>query len=135
MEIYEPEQITRLDYLFRVETVFHLFLGTLCLIVIYRSSCKNRQLTTFDFVSLFSVGLIGIYPLYSVMFWHRFDWFVDNALYETAHAIIWLESIILDLPILILVFVALKRCGLIQKTTKRKTNKGNSSRYVGLDLD
>lgn len=114
MEIYEYK---RLDYLFSVETILHIFLGILCLIAIYRSSCKSRQLRTFAFASLVSVGLIAIYPLYAITFWDRYQY------WERYVALIALEQAIQQLPILILFFLALKRVG------------KSSSRYVGLNLD
>lgn len=132
MEIYEEP--SRLNYLLSFGTILHLLFGTLCLIFIYRKSCKNRKLTTFDFISLASVSLIVMYPLYIVAFWQRYNWVNDNL------GISWivlysLELAIQRLPIFILIVLALKRSGHLQKSTKRKTTKGNSSRYVGLNLD
>ena len=119
------------DSLFSFPTILHFLFGSLCLIYIYRNSCKNRQLAKFDFVTLVSIGLIVMYPLYAAIFGSRIYWWVYNiGGVDSVSAWIALEQAMQKLPILIMTFLALKQSGY-----PRKTTNGSSSRYVGLDLD
>jgi len=121
----------RFDYLFSFPTILHFLFGTVCLIFIYRNSCKNRQLSKFDYVTLASIGLIVMYPLYHAIFGFTIlDWVYNIGGEGSVFVASALEQAMRKLPILILTFLALK-----QSSYPRKTTNGSSSRYVGLDLD
>ena len=138
MEIYEPQ--TTADFLLSVPTILNFLLLTVCLFVICRWSSKERHVTPLSFLTLAWVGLHVLYIPYMGIFSNRWQWAGDFLGYWFSSILYPLEQIALNIPILILIFLAYKRSPYNRspynrsRYTSKPTTKG-SSRYVGLDLD
>jgi len=133
MEIYKPQ--TTADILLSVPNILNFLLLAVCLFVIYRWRCKERQVTPSEFLVLAWVGLHALYIPYMEIFSSRWQWAYDFIGYWFGNILYPLEQIALIIPILILVFLAFKRSRYNRSRYSRKPTTERSSRYVGLDLD